>query len=579
MLYLFKTTQKYRMCFIILFFSIIFSTVTGTLFPYAIGKIVDQIFYTQCMNDFLFYFIIYALLYFFNQCSYGVLNYTWAHLKNTYVVNIRKACFEHLMKLKASVWTRINSGDVLKRILDDTECYLEFIHRSVFYIFANFLQLVISIGYMLYANVFIGLIALIMTPIMAYTIRYFAVKLKHQYHEIEDKKGLIDAWILEMMRGIAQWKLLNASEIIKSDYQKKTEGVIKKEIEAGYLNITSQNVNEALTLIGQLIIYCIAAFYVGRDSMTMGQFVACASYFSTCASYYNALGQKITDISVNLVGIHRVQEFLDWEEEKELFSSKDYVINKGNICFENISFEYCDRPVLKSFNLEIRAGEKVSLVGKSGEGKSTLLSLLYRFYEPTIGKIFIDDKDIRDYTLKSIRSQIAVVQQDNGLFYGSLRKNIILSDDTLMDSRIWEILEGLNLKKLVEDLPEGLDTIVGVGGRTLSGGQKQRIAIARCIFREPQVLLLDEATSALDEDTEKLVNSFIYHQLPYTTIVSVSHRFSSILMADKIVVIEKGGVSDIGTHEYLTQNNALYQSMYNEYQNAKEYINLGDDYE
>lgn len=568
MKYIWETTKGYGLRFAGLFAVIIFSTVTGALFPYAIGKIVDQIFYHQQMQGFLLNFLVYAGLYFLNQCGHGALNYLWAHLEITYVVEIRKKCFAHLLRLKARVWTHIKSGDVMKRIQEDTECFLEFIHRSLFYVLANIIQLGISIGYLLYTNVFLGLVTIVMTPVLAYTIRYFTGKLKKQHQEIRSEKGILDAWIQEMMVGISEWKLLNAHPKVQADYKAKTDSVIQKEINAGYLALTSSNVNEALTLAGQLCIYCICAFCTGRESMTVGQFVACASYFSTCAAYYNALGRKITDFSMNLVGIRRVEEFMAWEEEEEQPSAEDRIIEKGMIQLENISFRYEENPILQHVNLHVEPGSKIVFVGKSGQGKSTLLQLLYRFYEPWEGTISVDGKCLTDYTLQSLRSQIAVVWQDNGLFHGSLRKNIILSDDTSRDERIWQILEGLQLKELVEGFPEGLDTLVGSGGRSLSGGQKQRIAIARCIYHQPKILLLDEATSALDDETELAVNAFIYEQLASATILSVAHRFSAVLAAEKAVVMEQGSVADIGTHDELLLRNELYQTLYTEYQNT-----------
>ena len=467
--YIWKTTKGYRLKFTGLFAVIIFSTVTGALFPYAIGKIVDQIFYHQQMQGFLLNFLLYAGLYFLNQCGHGALNYLWAHLEITYVVEIRRRCFAHLLKLKAAVWTHIQSGDVMKRIQEDTECFLEFIHRSLFYVLANFIQLGISIGYMLYTNVSLGLVTIVLTPVLAYTIRYFTGKLKLRHQEIRSEKGLLDAWIQEMMIGISEWKLLNADTKVQADYKAKTDSVIQKEMCTEYLSLTSSTVNEALTLAGQLCIYCICAFCIGRDSMTVGQFVACASYFSTCASYFNALGKKITDVSRNLVGIRRVEEFMTWEEEEEQPGAENRSIEKGMIQFENVSFGYEEAPVLQHTDLQIEPGSKIVFVGKSGQGKSTLLQLLYRFYEPWEGTISVDGRRLTDYTLQSLRSQIAVVWQDNGLFHGSLRKNIIFSDDTSWDDRIWEILEGLQLKELAEGFPEGLDTLVGSGGRSQIG--------------------------------------------------------------------------------------------------------------
>ncbi|HKM34834.1 MAG TPA: ABC transporter ATP-binding protein [Lachnospiraceae bacterium] len=565
MKFIYRTTKGYRWQLFLLLVTVLLGTVTGSMFPYITGKIVDQIFYKQQMRGFLLYFFLYAGLYFLNQCSHGALNYLWAHLEATYVVDIRKLCFRHLLKLKASVLTNIKSGDVMNRILNDTECFLEFIHRSLFYVLANFLQLAISIGYLLYINLYLGLVAIVLTPVMAWSIRYFSGILKKRHEKIQTEKGLVDAWILEMMIGISQWKLLHAQNKVERDYRAKNNLVREQEVKVGYEELKSANVNEALTLLGQLCVYCIAAYCISRKSITVGQFVACAAYFSTCATYYNALGRKLTDMSGNLVGIHRVEEFMSEEEEQDLPKARNCKLSKGNIRFKQVSFGYGETTVLHNLNLQIEAGDKVAFVGRSGEGKSTLLQLLYRLYEPEEGCISVDDICLTDYSLYSLRSQIAVVQQDNGLLHGSFRKNISLSDDSTNDSRIWEILDGLRLKELVEELPEKLDTLIGSGGRELSGGQKQRIAIARCIYRNPKILLLDEATSALDEETERAVNGFIYGQLPDTTILSVAHRFSTVLAAHNAIVIEQGCVVAMGDHESLMQKNELYQSLYEEY--------------
>lgn len=577
--FIYSTTKGYRRRFFLLLLSVLFGTVSGAMFPYVTGKIVDEIFYKQQMRGFLLYFFLYAGLYFLNQCGHGVLNYLWAHLKASYVVDIRKRCFKHLLSLKASVWADMKSGDVMKRIMDDTECFLEFIHRSLFYVTANFLQLAISIGYLLYTNWLLGLVAIVLTPVMAWSIRYFAARLKESQRSLREQKGLVEAWALEMMTGISQWKLLNAQDKVKRDYEARNRQVIKGEIGAGYQELASVNVNEALTLFGQLCVYCIAAFCIVRNTITVGQFVACASYFATCASYYNALGKKITDIAVNMAGIRRVEALLSWETEEDCKEAREIEMIKGSIRFHEVSFAYGEQDareqrneekyVLHKFCLQIEAGEKVAFVGRSGEGKSTLLQLLCRLYEPCEGEIYVDGTPLTDYTIASLRRQIAVVWQENGLFHGSLRENICLSKESGHDERIWEILEGLRLKELVEQWPEGLDTIVGSGDRELSGGQKQRIAIARCIYRKPKILLLDEATSALDEDTEKEVNAFLYEQLKETTILSVAHRFSTVLAAGKAVVMEEGSVAAMGGHDDLMKENALYRNLYEAYQQAR----------
>lgn len=569
MKHIFETTKGYRLRLGALWLTVIAGTVTGALFPHAIGRIVDEIFYERRMKEFLLSFLLYAGLFLLNQCSHGALNYLWAHLEVTYVVSIRRRCFRHLLRLKAGIWTHIRSGDVMKRIQDDAEMYLEFIHRSLFYVLANAVQLAFSVGYLLHADALLGITAVVMMFMIAYSVRYFTAKLKKRHQRIQTEKGLVEAWILEMMTGIVQWKLLNAEGKVKRDYREKQRNVIREEVDADYLALKAENINQALTLIGQLGIYCIAAACIGRGDMTVGQFVSCAAYFSTCASYYNALCKKITNISSNLVGIRRVEEFLGWEEEEDLPGAADIRIEKGLVRFEDISFGYGGEMVLKGLKLEIGPGERVAFMGKSGEGKSTLLHLLCRFYEPLSGQISVDGKGLDTYTLSGLRGQIAAVWQENGLFQGSLRSNIIFGEDRSQDDRIWEILEGLRLKKAAEEFPEGLDTVVGSGGRELSGGQRQRIAIARCIYRRPRILLLDEATSALDEETEGAVNAFIRQQLPHTTILAVAHRFASVLAAEKCVVIEGGRVTGAGTHEALLQSNGQYRQSYEAYRSSR----------
>jgi len=262
-------------------------------------------------------------------------------------------------------------------------------------------------------------VAIVLTPVMAWSIRHFAAKLKECQRNVRKQKGLAEAWILEMMTGISQWKLLNAHTKVKSDYETKNRQVIEEEICAGYQELVSVNVNEALTLLGQLCVYCIAAFYIVKDTITVGQFVACASYF-------NALGKKITDITVNMAGIGRVEELLTWETEEDFPGAEDIEIRKGSIRFQEVSFGYDEegskkqeteekevegidadgrKYVLRKFNLQIEAGEKVAFVGRSGGGKSALFQLLCRLYEPCEGEIYVDDTRLTGYTLSSLRQQ------------------------------------------------------------------------------------------------------------------------------------------------------------------------------
>lgn len=568
MKYCFRMTKGYRLWLCGLFVVVLCATGTGALFPWAIGRLVDEIFYRRRMRGFLAAFCVYAGLYLLNQCLHGALNYFWVRLRVTWLIDIRKACFSHLQKLKAEALCGIRSGDVIRRMREDVECFLEFVHRSLFYVAAHILQLGISLGYLYVTAPSMALAALVFTPVMGYTVRHFTAKLTAEHQRIQNGKGLLEAWILEMMAGIFRWKLLGAADQVQRDYREKSCRVLEGEIHAGFTGLYAENLNGALTLLGQLAVYAIAAYRIRGGSMTVGQFVASASYFAGCAGYFRAIGKKIQDSSQNLAGIRRVEAFMGWEEERDCPGAYARIFEKGSIRLEGVSFGYGKERVLHGIDLQIEAGERLALVGKSGEGKSTLLKLLCRLYEPQEGQIFVDGACLHTCTLAGVRSQIAVVWQENGLFHASLRENIALSDDSSQDRRIWEILEGLRLKELAESLPAGLDTVLGEGERSLSGGQKQRIAIARCVFKQPKVLLLDEATSALDGETETAVITFLCEQLPGTTILCAAHRFSAVLAFPQTAVLEQGRISAKGPHAVLMERSGLYRALYEEYRSG-----------
>jgi ABC-type multidrug transport system fused ATPase/permease subunit len=565
--YIWKSTRGYRIKFLFLFSTVIMGTFSEALFPIAIAQIIDQIFYDKELDQFFLWFLVYASLYFFNQLMHGCLNYVWAKLKVTYLVDIRKVCFEHLLTLKAERLTNLKSGDVFKRIGDDVEAFLELIHKSLFYVLGNIFQLIISVGYLIYFDIYLGIVAIVTTFAMVLLIRYFGKLIRLKQERIQTEKGVLEAWIVEMINGIKEWKLLNAGKWVKDKYLKRTRDIFKLEISSGYIELFSNVTNNGTTLLGQLMIYIIAAYRIIANNMTIGQFVACMSYYTNCAKYFNAVAKKVSDISKNVVAANRVLDFLNWEEENDGIGAKERKIRKGRIQFCNVNFCYGSSFSVKNLIFSAEPGEKVSIVGESGGGKSTLLSLVYRLYDITGGTIYIDDQDIRKFTLKSLRSQIGIVQQNNSLIVGSVRKNIIISDQKEDDNKIWDLLRGLKLDEMVKKMPNGLDTIIGENGvveegETISGGQKQRIAIARVLYREPQILLLDEATSALDRKTENNVYEYILKKLPQATILSVSHRLSIVLKSDRVMIMKNGTLMEQGNVEELVNANLSFSKLY-----------------
>lgn len=560
--YVYSTTKGYRLIFLLLFIFVIGNALTTLFFPHIIGEIVDSIFYTQNFELFFLCFFTYFGVYLGNQLINCGLNYCYAYLKSTYLVNIRKVCFEKIQSLKAPFFSLMNTGDLISRINVDIDKFLDFIHFNVFFSISDALHLLGGIIYILFISKALGIICIVLIPIMYYITKYFVEILTKMNREIETKKGTLAAWIFEIMTGLTEVKLLNANRKMSTDYMKYSQEIIDEEISISYKNIQAERINVFILLVGQLVFYVLSAYCISNDKMSVGQFVAGCTYFTTCSAYFKNFIGRISGIVKNMISIERVQEIILFEEEKK--EDEGLFVNslKGDISFSNVKFSYDEAIVLNGVDFDILAGEYVAIVGKSGEGKSTIANLLCGFYSLNSGEILIDNKRIDKYSLKSLRERIGVVSQQNIVFEKSVRYNLIFSENHSRDNEIREVLRKVGLIRDIENEEYGLDTVIGNDGRQLSGGQRQRLVIARMLLRKPDILILDEATSAVDGESEENINDIIRSEYSNNTVISIAHRFSTILSADRIIVLDKGKIAAQGKHEALYETCELYRNLY-----------------
>lgn len=548
--------------FLLLFIFVIGNALTTLLFPFMIGKIVDSILYSQQFNLFYTYFLIYFGIYMGNQLINCGLNFCYANLKSTYLVNIKKSCFEKIQRLKASFFSTINTGDIISRINDDVDKFLDFIHFDFFFSINDILHLFGGIIYILHISKLLGGICIIIIPIMYYITKYFVEILTILNREIERKRGKLSAWIFEIMAGLTEIKLLNANHKMSVDYMNYSQKIVDEEIRVSYKNIQSQRINILVLLVGQLVFYVISAFCISNSKMSVGEFVAGCTYFTTCSTYYKNFITRISDVVKHMISIERVHEIMLYDEEKEENKGITTKLLKGDIKFLNVKFSYEDRLILNGINFEIPTGEYVSIVGKSGEGKSTIVNLLCGFYPLDSGRILIDNESIEKYSLKCLRDRIGIVSQQSIVFEKSIRYNLIFSDELYRDNEIKNILRKVGLINDIVNEYGSLDTIISEKERQLSGGQKQRLIIARMLLRKPDILVLDEATSAIDDESEIKINKVIRDEYKNNTVISIAHRFSTILRADRIIVLNQGKIIAQGKHDTLYKSCDLYRNLY-----------------
>ena len=397
---------------------------------------------------------------------------------------------------------------------------------------------------------------------MYYITKYFVEILTILNREIERKRGKLSAWIFEIMAGLTEIKLLNANHKMSVDYMNYSQKIVDEEIRVSYKNIQSQRINILVLLVGQLVFYVISAFCISNSKMSVGEFVAGCTYFTTCSTYYKNFITRISDVVKHMISIERVHEIMLYDEEKEENKGITTKLLKGDIKFLNVKFSYEDRLILNGINFEIPTGEYVSIVGKSGEGKSTIVNLLCGFYPLDSGRILIDNESIEKYSLKCLRDRIGIVSQQSIVFEKSIRYNLIFSDELYRDNEIKNILRKVGLINDIVNEYGSLDTIISEKERQLSGGQKQRLIIARMLLRKPDILVLDEATSAIDDESEIKINKVIRDEYKNNTVISIAHRFSTILRADRIIVLNQGKIIAQGKHDTLYKSCDLYRNLY-----------------
>jgi len=566
-----KYARPHKWVFAALFACIVVTIISGSVYPYIFGLLVDEVFYGKNISVFLNIVLIYGVVYLFNQLMHFALNMSWARLMTRFLFDIRTAIFNKVLSYKGIKLSGIYSGDIISRMNNDVEEFMSFIHWNVFYSIGGLLNLLLSIGFIFYLNTWIGIFTVVITPVIVYTSGRFSKIAKKYYKEIAMKSGFLSSWLFEIINGMQGIRLLNASKRVLSDYTGKTVKINRLQIKSGKVEVLSERVNSGISLLAQLILYTFSAIFIAKGQFTVGGFTACVSYFGTCINVFSSINNKAVSIAANMVAIDRVSDILREEGEDLNANTPPIPIEKGEINFSNVRFGYTDgSEILKGVNLHIAPGEKISLVGYSGAGKTTIADLLYRLYDVDDGAISIDGTNINNFNLKNLREQIGIVHQENIFFDDTIRFNLCFSHNTDEDEKLWQALKMSHLEDFIKSLPEGLDTKIGVGGIDFSGGQKQRLAIARIFVKNPRILIFDEATSSLDSEAESVITTSWDELCKGRTIIIIAHRLSTIQKSDKVAVLSDGQIVGFDNHRNLLERCFLYKKLFREQYNLEE---------
>ncbi|MBC9875070.1 ABC transporter ATP-binding protein [Macrococcoides bohemicum] len=484
---------------------------------------------------------------------------------NKILYDIRKKLYKHLQALSVRFYSNNKVGEVISRVINDVESTKDFIVTGLMNVWLDLVTIIIALAIMFTMDVKLTLISLIVFPFYMFSIYYFFGNLRKLTRARSQSLAEVQGFLHERVQGMTVIKTFAIEEEENERFNKRNKNFLKKATDHTKWNAKSFAVINTITDIGPLLVVGFGAYLVIEGDLTVGSLAAFIAYLDRLYGPLRRLVSSSTTLTQSLASMDRMFQLFDEPYDvKDEPHARDIKVQHGDITFKNVGFKYNenDEEVLHHVNLDINSGETVAFVGMSGGGKSTMISLIPRFYDVTSGEIEIDHVPLKDYSIESLRTQIGMVMQDNILFSESIRENILLGKPNATEEEMIYAAKLANAHDFIMSLPDGYDTEVGERGVKLSGGQKQRVAISRVFLKNPPILILDEATSALDLESEAVIQEALETLSKDRTTVIVAHRLSTITHADKIVVIQNGVIVEIGTHQELMNNRSHYYNLY-----------------
>lgn len=478
--------------------------------------------------------------------------------------DMRKDLFSHLQTLSFRFYDNVRTGKLMSRMMNDLNEITELAHHGPEDLFLSVIMLSGSIIILFTVEWRLTLVLLLMVLFMGWFAITRRTKMSQAFREVRQKVANVNAQLENSISGIRVSKAFTNEEYEKEKFDAGNEQFKVSKNEAYKYMAQYASGIDFITNMLNVTVIGIGGYCVYIKLIDVADLLAFTLYVNMAVQPVRRLAQFVQQFESGMTGFERFSEIMD---EKSDIQEKENAIElkdvKGEISFENVTFSYNEgQNVLRNINLKIPASRVIALVGPSGGGKTTLCNLIPRFYDVEEGSVKIDGIDVRDITLKSLRSNIGIVQQDVFLFAGTVKDNILYGRVDATDEEVVEAAKRANIHEFVMSLPNGYDTYVGERGVQLSGGQKQRVSIARIFLKNPPVLILDEATSSLDNETEIIIQESLEELSKGRTTIVIAHRLSTIRGADEIIVIDKDGIKEAGTHESLMQLNGIYARLY-----------------
>lgn len=538
--------------------------IIGLLVPWLFKFLIDDVLIEG--NEIILNYIAggAVLLYFLK----GIFNYAQKYLisglSQQVIVDLRNELYQHLQKLSLSFFERQRTGDLMSRITNDVNVIQTSLTTGLSNLVLQPIMVVGIVGFLLYIDWKLALVSFLIIPLISFAISRFGFKMRSISTKIQNEMSNVTNILQETLSAVRIVKAFNNENKEIKRFLKANDRTLEENLKGVQVEATITPIVELIIALGSAAFLWYGGHKVLNGQMTTGELITFIGYIGLLISPINILSQSYNLMQKAIGASERVFNLLDIDERvKESEDAFEMPEIEGSVQFKDVTFSYNEKEkVLKNINLSVSSGEMVAFVGPSGAGKTTMVNLIPRFYDVDLGEVLIDSINVKDVKLDSLRKQIGIVPQETVLFKGTVAENIAYGADHKSKEEIVKAAQKANADQFINGFEKGYDSEVGERGVSLSGGQKQRISIARALLTDHKILILDEATSSLDLKSESLIQEALERLIKDKTTFVIAHRLSTVINADKIVVLEDGEIVEIGKHKELIKNEGHYFNLY-----------------